>query len=242
MVVVDWWLWRLWSGGFGGGGGLVASAVVKTGGFGADRTPPAARLHSPRLPISPRSLAVPLPSAADCSSALSKPTEERSRRCRHLRGLEGMEDDVGKDVGREVEEVEGDCEPYKKKQRKQSSVIWQEMTVLWNATFAMLSSALDFKQVFPRYQLRDPNYKCLPFEDDCQKVEEICPLLVHFNEVIKTISVIYSEHEATRHIAIVRDALDGLYRIHLDKHATISNQSMDNDSQARNTSEKRCYS
>nr|GMD28595.1 F-box/FBD/LRR-repeat protein At1g13570-like isoform X1 [Ipomoea batatas] len=47
--------------------------------------PPAARLHSSRLPISPRSLAVPLPSAADCSSALSKPTEERSRRCRHLR-------------------------------------------------------------------------------------------------------------------------------------------------------------
>nr|GMC52943.1 zinc finger BED domain-containing protein RICESLEEPER 2-like [Ipomoea batatas] len=45
-------------------------------------------------------------------------------------GLEGMEDDVGKDVGREVEEVEGDCEPYKKKQRKKSSIIWQEMTVV----------------------------------------------------------------------------------------------------------------
>nr|GMD48658.1 zinc finger BED domain-containing protein RICESLEEPER 2-like [Ipomoea batatas] len=54
--------------------------------------------------------------------------------------------------------------------------------------------------------------------------------------------VIYSEHEATRQIAIVRDALNGLYRIYLDKHATVSNQSMDNDSQARNTSEKRCYS
>nr|GLL37831.1 zinc finger BED domain-containing protein RICESLEEPER 2-like [Ipomoea trifida] len=114
-------------------------------------------------------------------------------------GLEGMEDDVGKDV----ELVE--------KLKK-----WKEI-------------------------------------DDWQKVEEICPLLVHFNEVTKTISdprnkmpfiefafpVIYYEHEATRQIAIVRDALNGLYRIYLDKHATVSNQSMDNDSQARNTSEKK---
>nr|GMD45732.1 zinc finger BED domain-containing protein RICESLEEPER 2-like [Ipomoea batatas] len=53
--------------------------------------------------------------------------------------------------------------------------------------------------------------------------------------------VIYSEHEATRQIAIVRDALNELYKIYLDKHATVSNQSMDNNSQARNTSEKRCY-
>nr|GMD68081.1 clathrin interactor EPSIN 3-like isoform X1 [Ipomoea batatas] len=41
-------------------------------------------------------------------------------------GLEGMEGDVGKGIGREVEE-------------------------LWNATFATLSSALDFKQVFPPF-------------------------------------------------------------------------------------------
>ncbi|XP_019167734.1 PREDICTED: zinc finger BED domain-containing protein RICESLEEPER 2-like isoform X1 [Ipomoea nil] len=180
----------------------------------------------------------------------------------------------------------------------------------WNATFAMLSCALDFKQVFPRYQLRDPNYKCLPSEDDWQRVEEICSLLVHFNEVTKIISgseyptanlflpelynikeilgqksesvepwmknmaqrmqhkfdkywgssnlllsiaavldprnkmtfiqfafpVIYSENEATTQIGIVRDALYELYRIYLDKHTTASNQLMENDSQARNTS------
>ncbi|XP_031116703.1 zinc finger BED domain-containing protein RICESLEEPER 2-like [Ipomoea triloba] len=58
----------------------------------------------------------------------------------------------------------------------------------WNATFAMLSCALDFKQVFPRYQLRDPNYNCLPSDDDWQRVEEICSLLVHFNEVTQIIS------------------------------------------------------
>nr|GMC90750.1 zinc finger BED domain-containing protein RICESLEEPER 2-like [Ipomoea batatas] len=103
-------------------------------------------------------------------------------------GLEGMEGDVA----REVEEVEGDCEPYKKKQRKKSSVpnkkLISDCCTRWNATFAMLSCALDFKLVFPRYQLRDPNYKCLPSDNDWQKVEEICSLLVHFNEVTKIIS------------------------------------------------------
>nr|GMD48659.1 hypothetical protein Iba_chr10fCG8490 [Ipomoea batatas] len=162
MVVVDWWLWRLWSGGFGGGGGLVASAVVKTGGFGellkrhmhitqghkaqcdtmkssppsvvasfavgscfrasplthlpppqsADRTPPASTVRASPSALVPWLCRCPLQLTALvlCQSQLR-------------RGLEGMEDDVGKDVGREVEEVEGDCEPYKKKQRKKSSVI-----------------------------------------------------------------------------------------------------------------------
>nr|GMC54703.1 zinc finger BED domain-containing protein RICESLEEPER 2-like [Ipomoea batatas] len=241
--------------------------------------------------------------------------------------LIGLECDAGKDVTKEVEEVEGDCEPYKKKQRKKSSIIWQEMTLVklengeervqcnhcnyklkkqkdgtttqykrhldccikrkinlsgqrnicvlpstqksesvngvqswkydqarirevishmimvhelpfsfveWNATFAMLSCALDFKQVFPRYQLRDPNYNCLPSDDDWQRVEEICSLLVHFNEVTQIISVIYSEYEATRQIAIVRDSLYGLYKIYLDKYAATSKE---NDFQAMDTSE-----
>nr|GME03801.1 zinc finger BED domain-containing protein RICESLEEPER 2-like [Ipomoea batatas] len=178
----------------------------------------------------------------------------------------------------------------------------------WNATFAMLSCALDFKQVFPRYQLRDPNYNCLPSDDDWQRVEEICSLLVHFNEVTQIISgseyptsnlflpelynikeilcqkalsvepwmknmaqkmqqkfdkywgssnlllsiaavldprnkmtfiefsfpVIYSEYEATRQIAIVRDSLYGLYKIYLDKYAATSKE---NDFQAMDTSE-----
>nr|GMD19266.1 zinc finger BED domain-containing protein RICESLEEPER 2-like [Ipomoea batatas] len=44
--------------------------------------------------------------------------------------LIGLECDAGKDVTKEVEEVEVDCEPYKKKQRKKSSIIWQEMTLV----------------------------------------------------------------------------------------------------------------
>ena len=59
---------------------------------------------------------------------------------------------------------------------------------MWNATYAMLLCALEFKQVFSRYQQRDPNYKHLPSEDDWFKVEEVCSFLGLFNEVTKIIS------------------------------------------------------
>ncbi|XP_075512776.1 zinc finger BED domain-containing protein RICESLEEPER 2-like [Primulina tabacum] len=36
----------------------------------------------------------------------------------------------------------------------------------WNATYCMLSTALEFKDVFPRYQQRDPTYNTLPSEED----------------------------------------------------------------------------
>ncbi|XP_039143918.1 zinc finger BED domain-containing protein RICESLEEPER 2-like [Dioscorea cayenensis subsp. rotundata] len=36
----------------------------------------------------------------------------------------------------------------------------------WNATYYMLQAALDLKDVFPRYQLRDSNYHYLPSEED----------------------------------------------------------------------------
>ena len=58
----------------------------------------------------------------------------------------------------------------------------------WNATYAMLSCALEFKQVFPRYQQRDPNYKHLPSEDDWFRVEKVCSFLGLFNEVTNIIS------------------------------------------------------
>ena len=58
----------------------------------------------------------------------------------------------------------------------------------WNATYAMLSCALEFKQVFPRYQQRDPNYKHLPSEDDWFGVKEVCSFLGLFNEVTNIIS------------------------------------------------------
>nr|GMC80209.1 zinc finger BED domain-containing protein RICESLEEPER 2-like [Ipomoea batatas] len=68
----------------------------------------------------------PLSPSVGSSTIPIEMEEENPTPNEEIIGLEGMEGDVSK----EVEEVEGDCEPYKKKQWKKSSVIWQEMTVV----------------------------------------------------------------------------------------------------------------
>ena len=57
-----------------------------------------------------------------------------------------------------------------------------------NSTYAMLVTALEFKDVFPRYQQRDPHYSYLPCEEDWRKVKVVCSLLGLFNEITKIIS------------------------------------------------------
>ena len=61
---------------------------------------------------------------------------------------------------------------------------------IWNTTYFILSSALEFKDVFPRYAQRDLSYMFLPSEDDWMKVAEVCSFLEEFNEVTKIISSI----------------------------------------------------
>ncbi|XP_073295187.1 zinc finger BED domain-containing protein RICESLEEPER 4-like isoform X2 [Primulina huaijiensis] len=58
----------------------------------------------------------------------------------------------------------------------------------WNATYFMLSTALEFKDVFPRYQQRDPTYNSLPSDEDWDKVIVVCSFLEEFNEVTHIIS------------------------------------------------------
>ncbi|XP_073152759.1 zinc finger BED domain-containing protein RICESLEEPER 2-like [Henckelia pumila] len=58
----------------------------------------------------------------------------------------------------------------------------------WNATYCMLSTALEFKDIFPRYQQRDASYNSLPSEDDWEKVRVVCSFLEEFNEVTHIIS------------------------------------------------------
>ncbi|KAK6149525.1 hypothetical protein DH2020_017050 [Rehmannia glutinosa] len=58
----------------------------------------------------------------------------------------------------------------------------------WNATYYMLSAALEFKDVFPRYQHRDFNYNFLPSEEDWEKVHVVCSFLEEFNEITHIIS------------------------------------------------------
>ncbi|MBA0643878.1 hypothetical protein Goklo_028130 [Gossypium klotzschianum] len=42
----------------------------------------------------------------------------------------------------------------------------------WNATYAMLSCVLEFKDVFMRYVQQDASYKYLPCDEDWTRVEE----------------------------------------------------------------------
>ncbi|XP_062003222.1 zinc finger BED domain-containing protein RICESLEEPER 2-like [Rosa rugosa] len=58
----------------------------------------------------------------------------------------------------------------------------------WNSTYAMLEAALVFKEVFPRYQERDPYYQWLPSVDDWKKAEKVCQFLEVFNEATNIFS------------------------------------------------------
>ncbi|XP_050918766.1 zinc finger BED domain-containing protein RICESLEEPER 2-like [Lathyrus oleraceus] len=58
----------------------------------------------------------------------------------------------------------------------------------WNSTYQMLSVAMQFKEVFPHFQDREPSYTTLPDDDDWEKVEKVSKLLEVFNVVINIIS------------------------------------------------------
>lgn len=58
----------------------------------------------------------------------------------------------------------------------------------WNTTFLMLSTAIKFKDVFPRFQEREPNYYCCPSAEDWLKAEKVCELLEVFNSTTNIIS------------------------------------------------------
>ena len=47
----------------------------------------------------------------------------------------------------------------------------------WNGTYLMLAAALQFKEVFPRYQDVDVGFKYVPSELDWLKVGEVCQFL-----------------------------------------------------------------
>ncbi|XP_062176105.1 zinc finger BED domain-containing protein RICESLEEPER 2-like [Alnus glutinosa] len=57
----------------------------------------------------------------------------------------------------------------------------------WNNTYMMLSTALEFREVFPRYEDRDQSFHWVPSVDDWVKVENVCHVLEVFNEVTKIV-------------------------------------------------------
>ena len=58
----------------------------------------------------------------------------------------------------------------------------------WNATYYMLTAALEFKDVFPRYQQRDSTYIYLPSEEDWKRVADVCSFLEEFSLATQVIS------------------------------------------------------
>ncbi|XP_058184164.1 zinc finger BED domain-containing protein RICESLEEPER 2-like [Rhododendron vialii] len=58
----------------------------------------------------------------------------------------------------------------------------------WNSAYLMLSAALEFKDVFPRYSERDLSFAYVPSYDEWEKVERVCQFLEIFNDVTNIIS------------------------------------------------------
>lgn len=58
----------------------------------------------------------------------------------------------------------------------------------WNSTFEMLSCALKFKDVFPRFQDREPQYDFCPSSEDWDKTEKLCSILEKFWSATHVIS------------------------------------------------------
>ncbi|KAF7152959.1 hypothetical protein RHSIM_Rhsim01G0135900 [Rhododendron simsii] len=58
----------------------------------------------------------------------------------------------------------------------------------WNSTYMMLSAALEFKDVFPRYSERDVGFSYVPTYEEWERVENVCQFLEIFNDVTNIIS------------------------------------------------------
>ncbi|XP_042952157.1 zinc finger BED domain-containing protein RICESLEEPER 2-like [Carya illinoinensis] len=58
----------------------------------------------------------------------------------------------------------------------------------WNNTYLMLDSAIQFKEVFPRYGDRDRCFEWVPTVEEWGQVENVCQLLAIFNEVTNIVS------------------------------------------------------
>ncbi|XP_059441916.1 zinc finger BED domain-containing protein RICESLEEPER 2-like [Corylus avellana] len=58
----------------------------------------------------------------------------------------------------------------------------------WNSTYKMLSTAIEFKGVFPMYSYMDNGFLWSPSDKDWEKVEKACQLLAVFNDVTNIVS------------------------------------------------------
>ena len=66
-----------------------------------------------------------------------------------------------------------------------------DVATRWNSTYAMLDSALIYKDVFPRYHERDPFFRSIPSEEDWEKMIKV----IRFLEVFHEATTIFSGFE-----------------------------------------------
>ncbi|KAK1419574.1 hypothetical protein QVD17_28771 [Tagetes erecta] len=93
-----------------------------------------------------------------------------------------------------------------------------DVSTRWNATYAMLSSALEFKEVFVNYADRESSYNTLPSSEEWKKVEDVCS----FNEATNVISG--SEYPTSNlfliELYVIKEALD---QVALEKDSWMKN-------------------
>ncbi|GJU64350.1 zinc finger BED domain-containing protein RICESLEEPER 2-like protein [Tanacetum coccineum] len=63
-----------------------------------------------------------------------------------------------------------------------------ECKTSWNSTYHMLSTAIKFRDMFPRFQEREPRYLSCPSNKDWIKMEKVCSILEVFNSATNIIS------------------------------------------------------
>ncbi|GJU10341.1 zinc finger BED domain-containing protein RICESLEEPER 2-like protein [Tanacetum coccineum] len=108
-----------------------------------------------------------------------------------------------------------------------------ECKTRWNSTFHMLSTAMKFREVFPRFQEREPRYLSCPSIEDWIKKE--CNLLVSVAAVLDlmckmtiakfTFPRMYSGDETKANIKKVKDALSELYEEYVSEYYSSGEQS-----------------
>ncbi|KAF7143240.1 hypothetical protein RHSIM_Rhsim05G0020900 [Rhododendron simsii] len=93
----------------------------------------------------------------------------------------------------------------------------------WNSAYLMLSAALEFKDVFPRYSERDLGFAYVPSYEEWEKVERVCQFLEIFNDVTNIISG--SEYPTSNlFLTELKDSLYELYNEYVALHSQAYNE------------------
>ncbi|KAK9286347.1 hypothetical protein L1049_014740 [Liquidambar formosana] len=98
------------------------------------------------------------------------------------------DENIDNNGSQDEEVVVGGIEKAQCPTRWNSKKLLLDCPTRWNSTYLMLAAALEFKEVFPRYQERDSGYTYLPNSEDWEKAEIVCQFLEVFNEVTNIVS------------------------------------------------------